>query len=70
VITLAIEGTALRGLIESDDKLATRLLAQLARKVRELDRQLLDGARRRRRAGGLDPQATRPQKRVSVNQAQ
>ena len=42
VVTLAVEGTALRGLIESDHRLATQLLAHLAGKVRELDRQLLD----------------------------
>jgi len=42
VVTLAVEGTALRGLIESDARLATHLLAHLAGKVRELDRQLLD----------------------------
>jgi CRP/FNR family cyclic AMP-dependent transcriptional regulator len=42
VVTLAVEGTALRGLVESDHRLATHLLAHLAGKVRELDRQLLD----------------------------
>lgn len=41
VVTLAIEGAALRGLIESDSALAHRLLAHLAGKVRELDRKLL-----------------------------
>jgi CRP/FNR family cyclic AMP-dependent transcriptional regulator len=42
VVTLAVEGTALRGLIESDGRLATHLLAHLAGKVRELDRKLFD----------------------------
>jgi len=42
VVTLAIEGVALRGLIESEPKLATQLLTYLAGKVRELDRQLFD----------------------------
>ena len=42
VVTLAIEGTALRGLIESDGHLATQLLAHLAGKIRELDTKLLD----------------------------
>ena len=42
VATLAIEGIALRGLIESESKLATQLLTYLAGKVRELDRQLFD----------------------------
>ncbi|MBP1631897.1 MAG: cyclic nucleotide-binding protein [Acidobacteria bacterium] len=41
VVTLAIEGTALRHLVESDGKLAHHLLVHLAGKVRELDRQLL-----------------------------
>lgn len=41
VVTLAVEGTALRGLITSDGELATHLLAYLASKVRELDSQLL-----------------------------
>jgi len=41
VVTLAIEGAALRGLVEDNGKLATQLLAHLAAKVRELDRQLL-----------------------------
>ena len=42
VVTLAIEGTALRGLIESDGKIANQLLAHLATKVRELDSKLID----------------------------
>jgi len=42
VVTLAIEGTALRALIESDGHLATQLLAHLAGKIRELDSKLLD----------------------------
>jgi CRP/FNR family cyclic AMP-dependent transcriptional regulator len=42
VVTLAVEGTALRGLVESDGRLATHLLAHLAGKVRELDRRLFD----------------------------
>lgn len=42
VMTLAIEGVALRSLIESEGKLATQLLTYLAGKVRELDRQLFD----------------------------
>lgn len=42
VVTLAVEGTALRGLVESDGRLATHLLAHLARKIRELDRELFD----------------------------
>jgi CRP/FNR family cyclic AMP-dependent transcriptional regulator len=40
-VTLAIQGSALRGLIEADGRLAHHLLAHLAGKVRELDRQLL-----------------------------
>jgi len=42
VVTLAIEGVALRGLIESESRLAHQLLVHLAGKVRELDRQLFD----------------------------
>ena len=42
VVTLAVEGTALRGLIEADARLAVHLLAHLAAKVRELDRRLFD----------------------------
>lgn len=41
VVTLAIEGTTLRGLVESDGRLAYHLLEHLAGKVRELDHQLL-----------------------------
>jgi hypothetical protein len=42
VFTLAIEGTAMRGLVESDGRLAHHLLVHLAGKVRDLDHQLLD----------------------------
>jgi CRP/FNR family cyclic AMP-dependent transcriptional regulator len=42
VLTLAVEGTAIRGLVESDSRLALHLLAHLAAKVRELDRRLFD----------------------------
>jgi CRP-like cAMP-binding protein len=42
VSTFAVDGTALRGLVESDGKLAYHLLVHLAGKVRDLDRQLLD----------------------------
>lgn len=41
VVTLAVEGTALRSLIDSDGTLAHQLLAHLAGKVRELDHELL-----------------------------
>lgn len=42
VTILAIEGTALRDLIESDGSLALQMLAHLAGKVRELDKRLVD----------------------------